>query len=406
MINKRILSLILILAAFLFGPKIGVIDLSILFLIIFTSIYFAITKKLVLSREAIFLYTIGIIALGWTLLIFMFSENSDVYPVARTLRAFISTVIGFALIYSISRRYNYSEKELLHAVCLVLSLNAIVVLLQIIIPETQQLFSQIWGFDKKFASYRAFGLTAGYDTAGYLNVIGFVTAILLKIKSNEYKYNYLIALFFISTLLTSRSSMALLLFTSIMILFYSFYKFDIKKRYLFIPIILLFIIAKYIVIPIFMSTFGGGGLLNNSFLLEVATNYSSTDIEKSYSALWYFPFGINLIIGVGQNIASDVGYVMIVWMNGLVMLFLALVFYIVPVLYVYHKKKSINHSYIYFLLVFVTFVIIVGNLKNLYFFSRNYHELYIAIAATYFAVKNKSLVTKKIVIKSIVPYYR
>jgi hypothetical protein len=368
--------------------------------LLLTGLYYGIFKKLILFREAVFLYAVGLTALCWTFLVYIFTDGSDIYPMARTLRAFISTVIGSALIFTLIRRFNYSEKELLLCICLVLSINAAAVFLQILVPETQQLFSRIWGFDKKFLSFRAFGLTAGYDTAGYLNVIGLVTAVLLKIKTSNSKYNYLMVVFFLSTLLTSRSSVALLLFTSITILLYSIYKFNLKKRYLFVPFILIFIVVRYLVIPIFMSTLGGGSNLNNTLLLEIATNYSSSDIEETYSALWYFPEGLNLLIGVGQNIASDVGYVILIWMSGLVMLFLALFFYVIPILYVYFQRRSIIHSYVYLLLTFVTFVILIGNLKNLYFFTRSYHELYITLITAYFALMNKGNVTKIFFLKS------
>ena len=156
----------------LFGPKLaGIIDLSVLggvfgFLLLLSS------KKIRFSRECTVIVMLVAAVVVYSILAVLFTGADDTQPVLRHFRALISTVLLGLFFYNIAITGAYSSGRLIKMLIFVLLVNAIVVMVSVAIPEIKTPLAEMYGFDKSFSALRSFGLTAGYDPAGYLCVIG------------------------------------------------------------------------------------------------------------------------------------------------------------------------------------------------------------------------------------------
>jgi hypothetical protein len=128
---------------------------------------------------------------------------------------------------------------------------------------------------------------------------------------------------------------------------------------------------------------------------EFAKTYAPTSLSTVLEKMAVLPEGVvEWFIGKGVIVPwSDIGYVIVVHLGGLILLALMLGFY----LYLWGvarrglryeaKKKNWQDMdsrwrHIWWLIITLMMgLLLVGNLKNLYFFTRGYHELFVAIVA-------------------------
>ncbi|MDQ3002706.1 MAG: hypothetical protein M3Y08_15765 [Fibrobacterota bacterium] len=374
-----------------FGPKFGPLD---------SSVFGGFICLLLLSQQnrvrvpkeylTVLLLITGL--LTYSTIATIVNQSYDYYAVARHLRALISTAtLGLAF-------YNLNVKpgKLVDILLLVLLLNASAVIMEITIPQTQVFLSPIYGFTKGLRTgLRAFGLTAGYDSAGYLCVAGGVfSAIKIQIGKKVFPYLIYLTIFTIAAIFTSRSSMMLnLIVTFVMCLLFLFKgKAGMKlvgMTYLFGGAI---VVIGY-VIPLILSTFTLADFqlaAIGSTDVNYTDSFSKTDIGDWKQTMWIVPDGFfKTIFGVSIDVPeSDMGYVKLIFMSGLIGLGLALFTYLYMLWKSIMMKSRIpagedadlvdGRILVLITIVFLTAMYIV-NVKNLYFFTRAYHELSIML---------------------------
>lgn len=369
----------------LFGPKIGIIDVSTL-VAISSTVLLVHKKRNFLVHEYLVYIAILITLFCYSLYLYSFTATNDTYVMLRCLRALLSSVFLGFVFYNTDLKFSVIFDLLIAVLCC----NALSILLQILIPETQYILSAIYGFNKNFAKYRAFGLTTGYDTAGYLCVIG---AILSAAKSyyNNGRFIYIVTLtlFIVAAFFTSRSSMLLMLVVTLTVLFFFLVKGGPALKGI-ASIYLFFILCALVfyVLPLLLSTFLGVTDLPFTYnISDINYNesFAQTNLEDWQQNMWIMPETLSdLFFGTGRNIeSSDVGYIKLIFMIGIigsVIVFISYAFLTIKMIKIQIglKTKQMHHSELLIyasLFILIIIFIFIFNIKNLYFLTRTYHEL-------------------------------
>ena len=149
------------------------------------------------------------------------------------------------------------------------------------------------------------------------------------------------------------------------------------------------------VLPLYVATFDIlTGVLTSirSVGFEPATQFAETSLSLVYLSMWYLPDGVwHLLFGLGSDTqGSDIGYVKILHMGGLVLLACIVLF----ILYLRNActvalrasmslqtmRERVESRLLLFIIALFLVVLILSNLKNLYFLTRGYHELFVVLS--------------------------
>lgn len=379
----------------LFAPKLGPLDTSPLAAAI-SVLLLAHQRKVRVPREYLVVVLLMFALLAWSIVATLANASTDMYATLRMSRCLLTTSALALAVYNL----DIEPGELLDIILAVLALNAVAVLVEIAFPSTQAILSSLYGFNKvAIRTLRAFGLTAGYDTAGYLCVIGALISA-LKSLAGRRTFAYLLAmtLFTASACFTSRSSMTLnlLVMASVCVVFMFRGGTGLKL----VGVLFLgagFALVTRYMIPLIMATFIMDDLqfeASDAGGAEYTENFSRTDLSVWRSTMWILPDGFWLtLFGTGANVPeSDMGYVKIIFMSGLVGLVIAVWFYGYLLVKAVAMRKQISEAVtpgadpdmrsLTLMLVVFLFAIYIVNVKNLYFFTRAYHELAIILFFT------------------------
>jgi hypothetical protein len=381
----------------MFGPKVGgVVDLMVLVPAFLVALF--LSKYNVSFPDKVFSPLMGVLLLLslWIVFSCFINNAEDFRGALRIVRAILSFLVLFPFLYFVASRSLITEAMALRLLVVVLALNSLAIYSQIAFPAIQGLLAPLYGFDKTIRSTRAFGLTAGYDSAGYL--IALLSSIMLSISLIFRSWAYFIGFIvvFVSIVFTSRTSMLL------GFLLITFTMFLLRKE--------LFKNATKVGIGLVGVTIGVGWyalLLILSSLPELGqvwqldnasyeTEFATTEVAGVLSIMGVMPRELSTwIMGTGAIITwSDIGYIKTLYLGGVPLLLCFLWFY----LYLYslgrhavlHKRllkggKIINDerwSQLWLIILFLMIlVMIISNFKNLYFFTRGYHEIFVIIVA-------------------------
>lgn len=376
----------------LFGPKFGVIDVSVLVGL------FAVT--LLTSKRNIKFPHVGIVlvflvgvTVAYSAAVFIFARSPNEYVVLRGLRALCNTMFLGAFIYN----FPLPTARKINTVITVLLINALAVVLQALVPETQTLFAQLYGFDKSIRGLRGFGLTAGYDTAGFLCVMGVVLTSLVTMHSKRAKNLLKVCVFAIAAIFTSRSTMAVLsvtlvTFGGIFIMKYKGY----RRLNGIVYITAVGIASLLYFIPLFTSSFAvgevGPGNLNSSY----ADFFAYTDLAAWAGHSWTLPnTAWDMFFGSTTAPNSDVGFVRVIYMIGIVgLLLIASVYglmWVVSLKMLAVSKQGMyrngiqdlsSHRTLTLAVLLLVPLQVVFNIKNLYFLTRSFYELLVILFFT------------------------
>ena len=376
----------------LFGPKFGLVDTSLIGGLIGLMIVL-VPGTVRIHRDALVLITWVSVILCYTLLVYMVAERADSYIVLRTLRAFFATIFISVTIYNV----RLPQSVMISIIINILLMHALAVLVQIAVPMTKLYFATLYLFDKKLTvSMRAFGLTAGYDMAGYLCIAGMVLALLAALYGHKNPRNILRGIVFgTAAMFTSRVSM---LVTVIVVLVFGVV-FCIKGRRTLklagiLSIVGSLMIAGTFVLPLVLNTLSFNDVsLNYSY--EYTSSFAATDISSKVAQMWIFPADeVSMLFGRGVKPSSDIGYIRMIFMVGLTGLSMTLGMYSTVLLRAVRLLRSARRQFSNQIskqsapqiVALVTLIITVGlqfalNGKNLYWFTRGVFELTIILFA-------------------------
>jgi hypothetical protein len=264
-------------------------------------------------------------------------------------------------------------------------LNAAVIILSIAVPDIKPFLAGMYGFDKVFTSLRGFGLTAGYDSAGYLCVYGMALSAAAAYYRKKAIYSLFVLFFLSATVFTSRSTMVLAfaVIASVCVIFLYRGKWSLKLVSLAFMAVGASVVIYY-VLPLILATLGWG--MNTSTNSSFTDNFAATDLSAWRDVMWVLPMDTaSLLFGTGNVIdTSDVGYVELIFMIGIVGLSIVMLIYISILIVLVRLRRLIkrgawdvepNVKILLTISLFVVLAMYVINIKNLYFLSRGFHEL-------------------------------
>lgn len=369
----------------LFGPKVaGVVDLSLLGGIVGLFVMMFL-KKVIVGREYVLVIMLVAAVAFYSILVVSVNNMEDIQPILRIFRALASTTLLGLVFYNLSTNGVLSPIKIINVLIAVLLVNAVVVVVSIIMPDIKAYLAELYGFDKRFVDLRSFGLTAGYDTAGYLCVIGAILSFIGAYYRAAVRYSLIGLVFVAATVFTSRSSMllAIILMAGVCAVYILNGRWSLKVislGYIAVGVS----VAIYYVAPLILLTFELGILQESN--IDYTSNYAETDLSSWYEAMWALPEDpVSVLFGTGKNVeTSDVGYVKLIYMIGVVGLLLVNLIYV----YMFYVVKVLNHlaksgtiqmdiggRILAHSLMAIIFLMFIVNIKNLYFLTRGYHEL-------------------------------
>lgn len=387
-------SLIFVAVLFaMFAPKLGSLDTSPVASLA-CLVLLAHRRDVLVPREYLVAILLLLGLLAYSIVAALLNGSSDTYATMRLSRALLSTAALGLAFYNLDVR----PGTVLNILIAVLLLNAGAVLLEILVPSSQSLLAGLYGFNKvTVRTLRAFGLTAGYDTAGYLCVIGALLSAFKIIKGGRVlPYLLTMTVFTVAALFTSRSSMTLnlLVMTSVCVTFLFRGGPGLKlvgMSYLAGG----FLLVTSYMLPLLLSTFSVADLQIAASAAEgdidYTRNFARTDLSEWRNTMWIVPGDFwGTLFGVGSDIPeSDMGYVKMIFMSGVVGLSVTLAFYG----YLLWRALALNRAFpdrrsgpdagdakvlTLMLIVFLAAIYVV-NVKNLYFYTRAYHEMAIIL---------------------------
>jgi hypothetical protein len=406
--QKIIYSIIALVGVFfaIFGPKVfGVVDLMVLvpfsLLLLFLGLRNGNFNAVRVDSTFSVVMMQSIFIIIYIFFTFIISEVNDTYFALRSFRSMLSSLFLFLLFFSLVKYGLVETERFVSILFFVLFIGSLVVLVQSFFPNTQALFADLWGFDKPHRFLRAFGMTAGYDTMGYLLVFGACAALGRYLQTKQKSSLFYFIFIGGSIVFTSRTSMVLLLGTSALTFLLQAKKLSFLSLQSAVFYLLIFGVSYFVIFPVIYKTMIVQDSGAELFGFVLSDRFAVSDIGDTIGNQFFLPDDFReLIFGSGVDAAVDPGYIKIVFYGGFTLLAFYILFYLSLYLLVLSKAKKVaryvmafgNLSnkadlkrllFILFLIKLVLIITMIGNFKNLYFFTRGYHELLVVLLAVF-----------------------
>lgn len=387
-----------------FGPKFGLIDTAVLGYCFIGFIFLSTIKRIKYPKEYVVLCMLALLLLVYSIIVALFTNSYDLYPVLRNFRAFIALAILGLTFYNI----RMPILKVVNITTMVLLIHSVSILIQMKFPVLKTYLVPIVDYDKELLPLRAFGLVGDYDGSGFLCVIGAILSLVLFRCTGFVKYIVFSFIFFFSIIFVSRMNMALMS----IVMIYSIRSWFTKRK---INLITRFVISSLLIVsgyvfinlvyPILYYTIP---IINQYF---ISTNIKTQNYSISYGSgsqtylldtMWKIPESIlGFIFGTGAlPVGSDIGYVKTLFMVGIVGSLMLILFYSYIFNAIKKKLKLINkyrlNIYNHYIqniskgfIVIISLIFLV-NIKALFLFSRTFHELIIILFFAFMADINQS----------------
>ena len=387
----------------IFGPKIGLIDLAVLGYCFIGIILMSKRKTIKYPKEYVVLCMIAAILLIYSIFIVLANQSYNLYPVLRNFRAFLALGILGLIFYNI----RIPIIKVVNLIIIGLLIHSSVILMQMKFPVLKSYIGPIVNYPTEFFPLRAFGIIGDYDGSGSLLVIGAILSLIMFNYTGLTKYVACSFIFFASVIFVSRMNMLLMLIVMIvsvrkwltrgkvnLIIKFIISSLLIGSGYIFVKLVYPII---YYTIPFINQYFISSNIRTTNYSLS----YGSGGQAYLLDSMWKIPESVTgFIFGTGLlPDDSDIGYVKILFMLGIIGSLLLFIFYGYIMKIIKKKLKIINkcypktyNSYIKnfakgfrFIILLIFFI----NFKNLFLFSRSFHELIIILFFTFLAEINQ-----------------
>jgi hypothetical protein len=409
---QQFILVFILLFMSMFASKIGVIDLSVLSYSAIGILLIIRIKSPKLPAEQLVLMKMGFLILLYSILLLLITDSNESYVVFRNVRALLSIAILGTVFYNI----NIPLKGLLNIIIIVIIMHSIAIDLQMLYSPIKMYLAPIVGYNKELLPLRAFGLIGDYDSAGLLCIIGTIISLQLLFHTKSIKYLFSGFLCSMSVFFTSRLNMLILLAILILasLLWLKSRRSTIKSKIFIIIsslivgyyIVLLVIPLLYSTIPLIKENFS---LSNNQSIYIYDSSYGMGSQEYLLNSMWILPDEIaGTIFGTGYSPAkSDIGYVNIIFMIGLVGLLVLILFYSYLLRSLRQSMKflaKINNDNFYintsiYSLIAIILLLFIYNIKLLYLFTRTFHEILIIMYFTIIANVNRLIIQSSATMK-------
>lgn len=380
-------------------PKIGILDLTIVPLFLYSIFLVLKKKKLIIPKFLLGVLFIWLLIFILALLTYLYHGEVSTEVIFKPLRQIILIVLlTYIFLYS-----KYSIDDIFRFILIASIINSIVVVLQYILHVTgiSGDFLMIGGFVEEInVVFRKPGLFSGYPPAGMLAVVGLIISFYFL----RYKFSvkYILALLISISALMLTSRMALMIGLLFLFVLIPATILKGKKQFfslLSIPLVIgitLFYLIHYeilhhdtvgVMFEIFINLMNDEGVKSASgealmdSYLENSPQYIST-----------------ILIGNGLNIKSDIGLtidsgVQITLFNaGLISLFLYHLIFVLLYIQTVYLSKLDKKYLLYVTLIFA--LIFISNLKGGFLFGRITGDALLAIILGMIILKYKSSLSK------------
>lgn len=373
------------------GPRVGGIDfvaVGVLYLGLVTSLLVPIR----VPRPLLILIAWHFVYLLYVYAIYAFTDQSDMFLLARTHRMVLSTVVLGIAFANIPIR----PLAALNLVVISLLAHAFMTYAQLLIPGLREQIGKIYGFPTYYVPYRAMGLTGGYDGAALLCAVALVLVVLQVLRGARGPlWGVAVALFAGAAVITGRTGMiAAVLITGILAVHFAF-----RGRGMVRALALLLLAATATVgflfvrvvlvqtVPEVRPWLGEPTMAAENF--ELRGQFAPQTLAVLWEMVVLPDSAVGLLFGTGAAPATiDIGWIRMVFMTGL------MGFVPVIAIYFYMFSRSMVMSRAYLRMSSLdgrrTAAMAVGlagglivlaffNLKSLFFFSRSTHEMFIIL---------------------------
>lgn len=343
-----------------------------------TCLFFSSTTVKLFSKFEKKIIFLSIIVFLWVLLVSIFNLSFDAYIIGKHFRIILNTI----LITIIVSNFKFKQHHFLYSIGISLFFNIIAVYLQNYFPITKNSFAIIAGYEKNFFDLRSFGLFSSYDSTGLSICLSlfFFGFLYLYCKKNIFIFLYVII--FMSSIYVSRFTMVISILSFIVMMPFIFYmiKGNISTYIIFLPILIIVGYSIYIKSSeIIQSSITGDTELNSS--------YGAASSDILFDDMLFLPESkFSTVFGLAKDpLNSDIGYVKIIFMEGLLGLFF--IFYTYFYIFL-HIKKRLNNEYfkrdvdfrvMFSFLTSIIVLMFVYNSKLLLLYGRGFHDFFIII---------------------------
>jgi O-antigen ligase len=333
---------------------------------------------------------ISILILLWSLIVSVANGNFSEYVVGRCARIVLNTI----LLSIIIRNMNFSYRQFIVAVGIVLFINVIAVYVQQIFPSTKNYFIEFSEYTKGILTMRSFGLYASYDSNGLNICVGLAFWGIIYYFHRKLLYFVFFCVTFLSAIFISRYT---IIISSVLCLVFLMLYLKTQK----LKSIILIILGVIILGSFFYDR--ASSILNYSdidYLSTTEGSYSKFSADVLLGRMLFLPDNpLSMILGEGIDPSNtDNGYIKLIFMIGLIGIIMILYLYGSTIFYLWEKNaksrpiKGIQSNYIIFYFLFSLFVLMLCfNFKLLLIYGRGFHDMFIIISLAL----NKILIQEK-----------
>lgn len=375
----------------LFGWKYSFVDLSLLVpgVIILFSAGSAKFERHVLS-----------IAYGLLVLIFYQAiiqisfSGTDAESLLRLFRCFLFCLLASLLAGSRC----FTADQLVNAIFRVLVVHALIVILAGLFEPVNGFFSELSGNDR-VRPFRASGLLAGFDLAGFFCLAGAaILAFEIYKPSSRVRFFGYFFVFGLGAFFTSRLTVAWFFVLAIFFgatIYKSARSVPLRIAYVvFFSGLILFVAWNYF-LPIIDVTYSLNWIdVSDESVADITARHAQQQEGNLFwEDMFYLPESWEgLIFGRGQDVPnSDVGYIKDIFRYGLVGVFYSLLFYsYILRMSLVRAKKYFEPGYSRYLWLIFFFTVLMS-LKNNYFYTRGAFSLLILFLCIFYMIDARLL---------------
>ena len=380
-------GLFLYIFMLIFGPLIGLFDLSIIFSLlgILVSLAVKTSFKIKINPQMILIYTIILLTLITTIS-FLYNNTFNIVLLIRPLRVGLN-ILSTSMVIS---TFSVNSKFIIRAVIYSILIHAIIVLISANNADLQVSLSHITGYNKMPVVYRSSGLTPGFDISGLIICLGFFLSVIDRVL---YHRNNIIIQIVLSIAVLFTSRFSIILYGSVLLISLYFFK---KNKcgleyYLFSFVTMVIFIIGLSLASMSIATSNLNLNYSNRFfnikwindiVISLRSAYAFSDVNKIAGNHFDLSELNNWLIGDGYYPSVDPGYTVSIYSTGFIGLVFSLSFYVYILIFSikkYKSSKDLNSQMVSIYLIFWALCILIFNFKNDYFFSSYTNEMGVII---------------------------
>lgn len=396
---KKLIIFILLLLS-LFSPHLNILGVNVktvyFFIVMpaFLGVLIILKNMKLLKAEFYFLLAI-LVALFFSTLISWMAYAVDIGQIVATIRGITLFFCSYFFVHIYKRIYkeNFFDVLLLHILYAVI-VNSMLILLLFLIPDIKPIYHNIVLLSDTQADQgmrndmfvRLSGLVhSGFGALSVVNAVGFVIVLYLYLYSPNKtislsKFIFYAAIIFVTTVLVGRLGLVIMMMSVGLVIL------SIRSRRLLLKylkmLILLILIMIFIGIAFYIS-------FEERFIfgfLTIFDLYLQGKLDPSTSSVLEGRFAHDLgfkdwLIGTGdsslETVNEDSGYIRLISGGGILGFMIMYFFMIIPIVFV--VKKALPYGILVLLVAFPVIILVV-NIKNVFYFQYNdIFQIYILV---------------------------